>query len=351
MADKEGKQDIRFGLKRKLIVYFLMVSIVPMAIITYLSVMSFEVSTIAIFLAVASIAIALFAVYMSRRIANPLTELIEIAHEISEGDLREHKKLMEIRRSNDEIGVLIGSVDEMVVHLNQVITASHDVSLNVSSISAELAASAAQVDQSAEEISGATHKLDDATKQQVIALKEIEDHAEAVDRTAHEILEHTKDIDEVMKIITDISEQTDLLALNASIEAGRAGEHGRGFAVVADEVRKLAEESKSSVSTSSKRIIEIERLIENAVKAIDRITEEIEGVEHHEEENEHALAGIMNFSDQQKAAMDDLSETANKLGGLAEELKNDLEFFKLAETAGEEGIGVAPVQSQGRIRK
>ncbi|MBD3194741.1 MAG: hypothetical protein GF317_06785 [Candidatus Lokiarchaeota archaeon] len=226
------------------------------------------------------------------------------------------------------ITILQYQLIEQELSLERIVDHAEEVAINVSTIAAELGASANEVDASAAEISETTHKLDQATVAQVEALKKIEAEAEDIDEHAHEILDHTKDIDKVMEIITSISEQTDLLALNASIEAGRAGEHGRGFAVVAEEVRKLAEESKRSVSSSAEKIEEIERLITNTTKAIDKVTVEIEDVEHHEEENEEALRRIMLASDQQKASMDDLAATAGKLGNLAEELKDTLDIHK-----------------------
>jgi methyl-accepting chemotaxis protein len=85
----------------------------------------------------------------------------------------------------------------------------------------------------------------------------------------------TKEIDQIVDLITQISSQTNLLALNAAIEAARAGEHGRGFAVVADEVRKLAEQSGQATGQIRQLIIEIQEESKNAILSMNQGTEVI----------------------------------------------------------------------------
>lgn len=171
--------------------------------------------------------------------------------------------------------------------INKMIKTSSDASINISNMATELAASASEVNASAEEIASTTQEVASETQQ---------------------VMQSSNKIYEIMNILINISEQTNLLALNASIEAGRAGEQGRGFAVVADEVRKLAEESRNSVSGSSK---EIEGIIEKIIFT------------------NTSMEGISSASEEQTASMEEIAATANKLGNLAEDLKNILAEAKI----------------------
>ena len=88
--------------------------------------------------------------------------------------------------------------------------------------------------------------------------------------------DQSKEIGKIIEVITGISDQTNLLALNAAIEAARAGEHGKGFAVVADEVRKLAEQSKESADQITTLVQEIQEHTDHAVTVMGKGTNEVE---------------------------------------------------------------------------
>ncbi|KKM63948.1 hypothetical protein LCGC14_1506350, partial [marine sediment metagenome] len=281
---------------------------------------------------VVAVIVAILGYIIAKRFTDPIISLNTNALRVAEGDLRKLETNGKTRKGNDEIAVLGRSFLSMTDNIRDVISTSQDASINVSNIATELAASSSEVNAAAEEIASTTQEVSQSSQEQVSSLIEINNMANEISSLSIEVMASTKDINKIMELITNISDQTNLLALNASIEAGRAGEHGRGFAVVADEVRKLAEESQNAVSETSSKIDEITSRIAKSAELINRITVDIEGTTEAGEENSRAMEGISTSSEQQTASMEEVTSTANKLGALAETLKEGLDMFHLEDS-------------------
>ena len=183
-----------------------------------------------------------------------------------------------------------GSIEQMSAAAREIAAGSGEVA----EASGEARAIAVNGNARMEASIAATHRVESAVDGSTGVITEL---SAATDR-----------ITEVTQVIREIADQTNLLALNAAIEAARAGEQGRGFAVVADEVRKLAERTSASTADIATTIETIRDKTSSAVEAMNRVHQEVaDGVRYNQETRE-TLDGIV-------AAFERVTELAGRIAG------------------------------------
>jgi methyl-accepting chemotaxis protein len=260
---------------------------------------------------------------VARSVTLPVQRIREVLVQVRAGDLRVRAG----RVGGGELGEVAESLDETLDSLGHVLAlvgdssgrlavASHQLTSVADSIAQFSTTAAGQSDRvvaSAGEVAASVDTVATGSSQMEQAIREIAhnateaarvagsavDVADATTRTVGKLGDSSQEIATVVKLINGIAEQTNLLALNATIEAARAGEAGKGFAVVASEVKELAQETARATEDISKRVEAIQADTAGAVDAIGRISS--------------VIAEINDFQATIAAAVEEQTATSNEM--------------------------------------
>ncbi len=262
-------------------------------------------------------------------------------------------------KRNNEISTIIRSIDVLQTTMRGMISQIQQSSEQVASTSRKLQDNAQQISTGTEDVAAQTNAVAvageemaatssdianncmsaaenssrasetarsgaDVVRQTTCGMERIASRVQEAAKTVEDLGARSDQIDEIINTIQDIADQTNLLALNAAIEAARAGEQGRGFAVVADEVRALAERTTSATREIGEMIKAIQGGTKGAIAAIEEGVAEVELGAGHSARSGQALEEILNQVSEVTAQINQIAAAARQQTSTTGEISNNI---------------------------